>query len=222
MEPVEAWICANPKCGKPYHQQWKPKRCDKCQGGNFESRHGPGEDDGPATNVDEGSTDWADYQSGFVCVLERKGSLDEVIKSHHGKHGLPDIDTLAAMYKAACGLEVPEIKGRGEDRPKGIHFNIQQFTQKGGKGTVVFNGPVTNKAGSGVCYENSILPKPITQSGLLLVHQGLAPCLLCRNAYRNWAVLTQSTIVVAFDIPYDDITKAGVLIFSPTGHAFLL
>lgn len=215
MQAAETWICAG--CKKPYYMDWAPKKCDKCQNIRFVKAGAE-----KVEQLDQAPKKWVDYQSGMRCIRETKKSLDEVLSAHERKHGLPDKDTLAQMCKEAGSLKVGAIKGRGESRPKGIYFNIQVYTRAGGKGKVLVDKAVTEKSSSAVCYENEILPKEIDKSGSLLVHQSVAPCELCQNGYRNWAVATMSTIVVAYDLAYDGLPQNSLLIFSPAGQCFLL
>jgi hypothetical protein len=85
----------------------------------------------------------------------------------------------------------------------------------------LFKKLVSHKSGAAVCFENSFLPLDVERSdGHLLIHQTLAPCLLCRGGYRAWAIQGARTIMVAFDEPYDNSLNGGAFIFSPTGDGF--
>jgi hypothetical protein len=181
------------------------------------------EEEGPAKKVVFGDDPWSQLHQGnqFACV--RMISLSEVVAANGGKHNLPDITVLGEMCNYAKKLKVGSTKGRYGETLSAIYFHVALYNTQGGTGssrTTLFDELVSHKSGASVCFENSFLPLDVKGAGHLLVHQTLAPCLLCRAGYRAWAIQKACTIVVAFDEPYDNSLNNGAFIFSPTGDGF--
>ena len=167
---------------------------------------------------------WADLHGGHECpAFTQLANLADAFNSQ--SHGLPDINVLTDIVNRCQDLKIGQAVGK-YDEPLGIRFHIVRYSALTVSGppscTPLFNKHVKNKGSSGVCFENTFLPLDVEADGHLLIHQSLAPCLLCSQAYRAWARARNCTIVVAFDKGYDGSASFGVYIFSSTGRRFSL
>jgi DNA-directed RNA polymerase subunit RPC12/RpoP len=224
MEAIVYWHCT--KCGKPFFSETAPgttkkdtvPKCNKC--GPFVVA-GPKTEKEPEPQIDAKANVWQEYRRLGAHQLIVIDGVDAALASCGGMHGLPDKLALGSMCNLARSLKISAIKGSYDEKIGGIHFNIC-LCLKGKKGKELFNKAVTWKAKTDFCYENTCLPLEIAQGSALIIHQGLAPCELCRNGFSYWAQTKGSTIVVAFDEGYDKIKGGGLFVFSATGNVFLL
>jgi hypothetical protein len=226
MEAIVYWHCTNPACGKPFYDKKAPgvdkknniPKCNKC---GWLVKAGPKPEVKEEPKIDAKANVWQQYRAIGNHQLLKVATVDEAIGWADGKAGLPDKDSLASLCNVANGLKIKTIKGKYDETLKGIYFSIC-LCNKGSKGKSLFDGPVTHKDHTDFCFENTILPLDIPKGSALAIHQGLAPCELCRDGFSHWANTTGSTIVVAFDDGYDQIKGGAIFIFSSAGNVFLL
>lgn len=226
MEAIVRWHCTNPTCGKPFYDQKAPgvdkknkePKCNKC---GWMVKEGPKPEKKEEEKVDEKANVWQEYRRLGNHQLLKVTSVEEAVGWNEGKAGLPDKDSLASMCKVATALKIKAIKGKFDETLKGIYFNIC-LCNKGAKGKSLFDDEVTWKEKTDYCFENTILPLKIDKGSAVTIHQGKAPCELCRDGFSYWANTTGSTIVVAFDEGYDQVKGGAIFIFSAAGNVFLL
>lgn len=226
MEATVYWHCTNPKCGKPFYDKKAPgltkhnkePKCNKCgwvvvAGAKVEKEEEP--------VIDAKANVWQQYRKLGDHRLIKVASVDEALQSADGKNGLPDKVTLASMCNHARGLRISAIKGQYDETLSGIYFHIW-LCSKGAKIRKLFDEAVTWKQSTSFCYENTCLPIDIPKGCAVIIHQGLAPCELCRDGYSYWAQNIGSTIVVAFDDGYDQVRGGAIFVFSSAGNVYLL
>ena len=136
------------------------------------------------------------------------------------KTGMPDAAIVAKMVKKAQSLPLA-------DGHKGIAFTVARCAVDSNGGIATSDQSkqfiyMYDRRGSGVCVEDSVLPKEYKNNpiGPVLVHQSVAPCKRCRAGYKEWARQRVSTIVVSADENYDNCGANKVFIFTPTGLVF--
>ncbi|HFF2306585.1 TPA: hypothetical protein ACGBJA_004317, partial [Pseudomonas aeruginosa] len=106
----------------------------------------------------------------------------------------------------------------------GISFHIAQYVP-GGASLTITSQFVGQKAGSAVCYENTLFNDALVGRinaivGNIIVRQSVAPCTRCRAGYRQLAQNGPRTIVVSSDDGYDGAPDNTIFLFAPTGLVF--